>query len=91
VRGACNRAATDFSGSMLARTLCSVEISAIFPECRYRISVKVLVEKVGGIWHGRIEGHPEIDERGLTAETRNEKRGERRNPTRPRDRTSCRR
>jgi hypothetical protein len=26
------------------------------------------VERVGGIWHGTIDGHPEIDERGLTEE-----------------------
>lgn len=30
--------------------------------------LKVKVQKVGGIWHGLVEGHPEIDERGLTAE-----------------------
>ena len=28
----------------------------------------VRTEKVGGIWHGYLEGHPEIDERGLTEE-----------------------
>jgi hypothetical protein len=26
------------------------------------------VEKVGGIWHGTINGHPEVDVRGLTEE-----------------------
>jgi hypothetical protein len=30
--------------------------------------VRICVQKVGGIWHGTIEGHPEIDERGLTKE-----------------------
>jgi len=30
--------------------------------------MKIRVEKTGGIWHGYVEGHPEIDERGLTAE-----------------------
>lgn len=29
---------------------------------------KIKMQKVGGIWHGTVEGHPEIDERGLTAE-----------------------
>jgi hypothetical protein len=28
----------------------------------------VRTEKVGGIWHGYLEGHLEIDERGLTEE-----------------------
>jgi hypothetical protein len=30
--------------------------------------LKVKVQKVGGIWHGLVEGHPEIDQRALTAE-----------------------
>jgi hypothetical protein len=30
--------------------------------------MNIRVEKVGGIWHGTIDGHPEIDERGLTEE-----------------------
>jgi hypothetical protein len=30
--------------------------------------MKITVEKIGGIWHGTIEGHPEVDERGLTEE-----------------------
>ena len=30
--------------------------------------MNIRVEKVGGIWHGRIDGYPEIDERGLTEE-----------------------
>lgn len=29
---------------------------------------RIKVQKVGGIWHGLVEGHPEIDERGLTQE-----------------------
>ena len=28
----------------------------------------IRTEKVGGIWHGYLEGHPEIDERALTEE-----------------------
>lgn len=28
--------------------------------------MKIKVQKVGSIWHGMIEGHPEIDVRGLT-------------------------
>lgn len=28
--------------------------------------MKIRVEKTGGIWHGYIEGHPEVDERALT-------------------------
>jgi hypothetical protein len=28
----------------------------------------VTTEKIGGIWHGYLEGHPEIDERALTEE-----------------------
>jgi hypothetical protein len=30
--------------------------------------MKMTVRKEGGIWHGYLEGHPEIDERGLTEE-----------------------
>ncbi len=30
--------------------------------------MSIRVERVGGIWHGTIDGHPEIDERGLTEE-----------------------
>lgn len=30
--------------------------------------LRIKVEKTGGIWHGLIEGHPEVDERGLTKE-----------------------
>jgi hypothetical protein len=28
----------------------------------------VTVQKTGGIWHGYLEGHPEVDERALTEE-----------------------
>jgi hypothetical protein len=28
----------------------------------------VRVQRTGGIWHGYVEGHPEVDERGLTEE-----------------------
>ena len=28
----------------------------------------IRTEKVGGIWHGYLEGHPEVDERALTEE-----------------------
>lgn len=30
--------------------------------------MNIRVEKVGGIWHGTIYEHPEIDERSLTEE-----------------------
>jgi hypothetical protein len=30
--------------------------------------LKIRVQKIGGIWHGYVEGHPEIDERALTEE-----------------------
>jgi hypothetical protein len=30
--------------------------------------MKVTAQRIGGIWHGSVEGHPEIDERGLTEE-----------------------
>jgi hypothetical protein len=30
--------------------------------------MKIWTQKTGGIWHGYIEGHPEVDERGLTEE-----------------------
>lgn len=29
---------------------------------------KITAQRVGGIWHGTVEDHPEIDERALTAE-----------------------
>ncbi len=28
----------------------------------------IRTEKIGGIWHGYLEGHPEVDERALTEE-----------------------
>lgn len=30
--------------------------------------MNIRVEKVGGIWHGTIDGYPEIDVRALTEE-----------------------
>lgn len=30
--------------------------------------MKITTQKSGGIWHGYLEGHPEVDERGLTEE-----------------------
>lgn len=30
--------------------------------------MKITVKQEGGIWHGYLEGHPEVDERGLTEE-----------------------
>jgi hypothetical protein len=30
--------------------------------------MKLSAKRIGGIWHGTVEGHPEIDERGLTEE-----------------------
>jgi len=30
--------------------------------------MKITVQKTGGIWHGYLEGHPEVDERALTEE-----------------------
>ena len=32
------------------------------------MELKIVVQKIGGIWHGMIERDREIDERGLTAE-----------------------
>ena len=31
-------------------------------------NLDVTVQRTGGIWHGYVEGHPEVDERGLTEE-----------------------
>jgi hypothetical protein len=28
--------------------------------------MNITTQKIGGIWHGYLVGHPEIDERGLT-------------------------
>ena len=41
------------------------DISVGFP---HRLRMKIETKKVGGIWHGYLEGHPEVDERGLTEE-----------------------
>jgi hypothetical protein len=30
--------------------------------------MKITTQRTGGIWHGYLEGHPEVDERGLTEE-----------------------
>lgn len=30
--------------------------------------MNIRVQKVGGIWHGTIDGYPDVDERGLTEE-----------------------
>jgi len=30
--------------------------------------LKIRVRKIGGIWHGYVKGHPEVDERALTEE-----------------------
>jgi hypothetical protein len=30
--------------------------------------MRITTQKTGGIWHGYLEGYPEIDERGLTEE-----------------------
>lgn len=35
--------------------------------------MKIRTEKIGGIWHGYLEGHAEVDERGLTEEIAREK------------------
>ena len=35
--------------------------------------MRITTQKTGGIWHGYLEGHTEIDERGLTEEKAREK------------------
>lgn len=35
--------------------------------------MKIVTKKIGGIWQGTVEGHPEIDERGLTESVAREK------------------
>jgi hypothetical protein len=35
--------------------------------------MKISTRKIGGIWHGYLEGHPEIDERALTEEIARQK------------------
>ena len=37
---------------------------------------KITAKRVGGIWHGYLEGHPEVDERGLTESIAKRKAGE---------------
>lgn len=34
----------------------------------HHLRMKITVQKIGGIWHGYLEGHPEVDERALTEE-----------------------
>jgi hypothetical protein len=33
----------------------------------------VVTRKIGGIWHGYLRDHPEVDERGLTEEIARQK------------------
>jgi hypothetical protein len=33
---------------------------------RHTLRMKITTKKIGGIWHGYLEGHPEVDERALT-------------------------
>src|SRR5687768_5520113 len=42
-----------------------LDFSAGFP---HTLRMKIVVSKTGAIWHGTVEGHAEIDERGLTEE-----------------------
>jgi hypothetical protein len=35
--------------------------------------MKITTRKIGGIWHGYLDGHPEIDERALTEEIARQK------------------
>jgi hypothetical protein len=37
--------------------------------------MKITTQRIGGIWHGYLEGHPEVDERGLTEEAARAKVG----------------
>jgi hypothetical protein len=37
------------------------------------LRMKITTRKIGGIWHGYLEGHPEIDERALTEEIAQQK------------------
>jgi hypothetical protein len=34
----------------------------------HTLRMKIETKKIGGIWHGYLEGHPEVDERALTEE-----------------------
>ncbi len=42
-----------------------MDISTRFPHALW---MKITVRKEGGMWHGYVEGRPEVDERGLTEE-----------------------
>jgi hypothetical protein len=35
--------------------------------------MKITTQRIGGIWHGYLEGHPKIDERALTEEIARQK------------------
>lgn len=35
------------------------------------LRMKITVKKIGGMWHGYLEGHPDVDERALTEEMAN--------------------
>lgn len=35
--------------------------------------MKIRTQKTGGIWHGYLEGHPEVDERALTEDIARQK------------------
>jgi hypothetical protein len=41
----------------------AVHFSTDFPQA---LRMKITVRKEGGMWHGYLEGHPAVDERGLT-------------------------
>jgi hypothetical protein len=36
---------------------------AIDPSCRYALSMNIKVQRVGSIWHGTIDGRPDVDAR----------------------------
>jgi len=49
--------------------MCSFPVGHPPLTCRLPpLTMNIRGEKVGGIWHGTIDGHPEIDERGLAEE-----------------------
>jgi hypothetical protein len=50
-----------------------VDKSAGFP---HALRMKITTKKIGGLWHGYVEGRPEIYERGLTEEIARRKAGE---------------
>jgi len=41
--------------------------TVLMPSIVIRMELTIVVQKTGGIWHGRVEGSTQIDERGLTA------------------------